>query len=729
MAYYNQNQNQDNSLGMNQKPEEDQNGTAPTALSSNAAGPTAAGPTAAPLSGNPVGQNSAPKAAASGMGGGFQGYKKANQGVATDRLNSAASKNVANQGQAAQTGINQATTQFGKKVEAGTLANRYQALSDVANTVNSARSFTAPKPAPAPLAASAEAPAAAPASPAPQAPGLADVAGVDRFKEVINAKYQGPESLRQAGLYEAASGKVGTAQDTINQTKTAAGREQMLANMYAKRGDYTRGQNKLDSAVLNSSQAGVQNLQNTAQAQGNLEQNLDKAQINSGNVAQNRTQEIRGIQEQARNAFTEGKKSEEAATDKRLNDMLVTPVMDANGKPLLKTDGTPMTQWDQLPESFKSVIKNKTADNAVAHEEDLQVVRASAPYKKAQQEMATAQAYLKNYKNKNSGGEFDGEGVARTMESNNIIKAAQEKIKGLESYNKKAINFNELESEILGVNDGEGLYRLGEKAIKTANADREKLVSKDEQSRQSILSQLAGLDNSDRLDTNLKFNNADKAGTQSVLDSLDTEATRKGLNEAEKNFQTSSNKTITGSGMKKNKTSGKKYYATDSANLKDVLKKSGYDFKGPNSGGVANADLLKSIANDSDTMVTGDPKGVGGAMDGWAGSIKNMGDGQDLGGGFLDFLGAGSGLSAVTGALGLGSLGSSVGGFLGSGSTAGESRSDAKRMARQDLIKRVQASLDKSGFDNRVGVSNNTNVTDRMSALQAMLAKLDKTNV
>lgn len=715
MAYYNQNQAPDSSLGMNKK-EDEQEQTAPATLSSNAAGPTAA-----PLSGNPVGQNmSAPasaKAASSGMGGSFQSYQKANQGTATNRLNEAANRNVANQGKAANTGITQATNQFNNKVESGTLANRYNAVSDVANTVNAARKTVA-----APLAptANTSAPQAAPAA----APVLPQVEGVDRFKEVINAKYQGPSSLRQAGLYEIASGKVENAQNTIGQAKTAAGREEMLANLYAKRGDYTRGQNKLDASLLNSSQAGVNALQDTAKAQGNLDQKLDKAQINSSNTAQNRSNEIGTIREEARNTFTQGKKAEEAATDKRLDDMLVTPVNGPDGKPMLKADGTPLTQWDQLPEAFKSVIRNKKADNAAQHVEDLKAVRVSPEYKLAQKNLQAAQNIPKRLQiTKPGGGTFS----IPNPEYETGVKAAQAKLNDLESYNEKAVNFNQMEANLLGVGSGEGLYKLGEKAIKTANADREKLVSRDEQARQAVLSQLAGLDLSDRLDTNLKFSNADKAGTQSVLDSYDAEATRKGLNEAEEGFQKFADRNITGTGVKKNKTSGKRYYANETANLKDLLKKSGYDFEKEASNQLGNEDLLKKIAGNTSGFTTQDPSGAAGAVGGMVDPIKNMGDGQSVGSNYLDLMGS-TGLNAITGALGLGSLGNAVGGMFGGGSTAGESKSDAKRMAREDLQRRVTSTLDNAGFENRVGVQNNDTVNTRMEALKAMLAGLDKTN-
>jgi hypothetical protein len=736
MAYYNQNQNnpQNSNLGMNQKKEDEQQqqqaGAAPVQLS-NAPSAEAGAPTATAAPTAPVNQPKSP--ASSGMGGGFSSYAKANQGVASDRLNQAAQRNVQGQGQMAQTGINQANTAFGKRVDQGSLANRYQAIQDVANLTNSARQITAPAaPAPAPQAAApagapplqaTATPAAAPASPV----GGLNQNDVNRFKEVINAQYKGPESLRQAGLYEGAADKVNTAQNTLNQTKTASGREEMLRNLFAQRGDYSRGLNKLDAAVLNSSQQGVQNLQNTAAAQGDLQNKLDKAQLQSSAQAQNRTQEISDIRNQARNTFSEGKKAEEAATEQRLSSVV--------------------KDWDKLPEHFKEIIRNKTTDNQKVQDEATAKFKAdngydaiSSQYSKAQADLAAAQNRVAhdNYA-------IPGQGYNTSYEqrqaSARALAAAQEKLNAVTGQkqtlddqiskltNQNAINFNDQEAGILGLQSGEGLYNLGENAIKTANADKERLVSKDEQARQAALASLAGLDQSNQLDTNLRYSNADKAGTQSALDALDLQGTRKAINEAENNFQDyAKNANIIGEGSKKNKTSGKRYYAQESANLGNLLQNAGYQFGQKNGTPAANPEVLRKLANVSSGQVSGDPNGVSGAMSGMIDPITNMGDGQSLGQNYADLAGTFTGTNLLTGALGLGSVGNFVGGLFGGGSTSAESKADAAGFARQDLQNKVQDALTSSGFQNRANIQNNSVTNTRQSALQQLLANLDKTN-
>lgn len=693
MAYYNSTQTNTNTSGMNEQDEDEKKNLQPVELSQ--------GISSAPGSENAKGMSNGqvgatPKpAASSGMGGGFQAYTKANQGAAQNRLNQAAVKNVNQQGQQAKAGINQATTEFGQRVNTGSLANRENAVQDVTDITNAARNVTAPAqqaPAPGTTVSSATNPTAQVGQ--TQQPNQAASAYVNplnpnqtsRFQQVINAKYQGPESLRQAGLYQLASDKVGKAQTTLDQSKTAQGREEMLRNLFAQRGDYTQGLNKLDASLLNASQSGVQALNQAAQAQGNLGQQLDQAQIGSANLAQNRTQEIQNIQNQAREAFSTGKKAEEAATEERL--------------------AAVVKDWDKLPEYFKQIIRNNP---------------------------------------------------------------------------KGALNLSAEEAGILGIGSGEGLYNLGENAIKTGVADKSKLISRDEQARQAALANLAGLDLSKRLDTNLLYGDASLAGTQTAMDALDTQGIRNALNQAEQGFRDyAEGATLTGTGMKKNKTSGKKYYASESANLGNLLSNAGYNFDAPMSQQVGNQDILKRLAGVSSGQAT--PA----VSTGLEGAYEGMGQGLETGGGSvgrdaLDAYGAATGANAITGALGLGTLtdattggintimnggpipglnegldaiglggiapsnksiidaltfgqGSNaisglVNAVFGGGANSRQSKSIASQLAMQDLQNKVSGALDSSGFQNRANIVDNQQTQDRTAALRALLANMDKTNV
>lgn len=698
MAYYNQNSGPStNALGMNEKKEDEQVPGQPVQLS-NGASPMAA--TNAPVQPN--------KPASSGMATGFQAYQKANQGAATNKLANAAKSNVQNLGQQATTAIGQATNKFGQKVDAGSLANRQQALQDVSNAVAAARNLTAPPKPVAPVASAQPqvsggniAPqAAAPATlPAPMtAVPMIDQAQQDRFKEVINAKYQGPESLRQAGLYNPAAEKVGVANQAIKNAGTAQGREELLRSMYEKRGDYNRGLNKLDTSLLNASQTGVQNLQNTAKDIGNVSSQLDKAQLQSGNLAQNRTQEIKGIRDQAKTTFSEGKKAEEAKTEERLS--------------------TVIKDWDKLPEYFKEILRNQ---------------------------------------------------------------------------DKGAVGLNSFESSVLGVGNGEGLYNMGENAIATAAANKGRLITRDEQARQAALSQLAGLDQSNTLDNGLLYGNADIAGTQTALDALDLEQTRRNFNDAEQSFRdTAENTNLTGEGMKKvsrGNAAGKKtkkYYATVSGNAGDFLENAGYDLDSEvgQGGGQTPADGQKLLqaalertsakrqgnANqeDNDKVIGGAAQGaaagaavgsaipvvgtgIGAAIGTGIGAIANAGtaDPYQIYSDLLRGMGGpaeavGKGIQDIRGGakdvyddtygkvfegVGLGKLGSGIGGMIGgidSGSMKKFGDAVANDHAVADLKNKYTNFLDGQGFNNRVDVVNNEKTTQRLSGLEALLAQIDK---
>jgi hypothetical protein len=225
----------------------------------------------------------------------------------------------------------------------------------------------------------------APTAPVEQAqPQYLDDAQQRRFADIINAKYAGPESLRQSGLLQPAAEKVTTAARQIKNAETAGGREELLRSMYGKNRDYTQGQSKLDALLLNTSGQGVSQLQEAAKAGGNLQQTLQQAEAGSQNLAQNRAQEISGIREKARETFGAGRTEEEVATEKRMTDLIETPVLDEAGNPVLKQDGTPMTEWDRLPEHFRNSLANKAAGTKKVKEEQLAAINTQyAPQIKA----------------------------------------------------------------------------------------------------------------------------------------------------------------------------------------------------------------------------------------------------------------------------------------------------------------------------------------------------------
>jgi hypothetical protein len=654
-----------------------QEGQAP--VTAEASQPTPAAPQAssAPAAAQPGQVN---QKAGSGTFTNLKNYLTANQG---NRISSAATQKVSNLATGAQKGITQASTGFGQKVEQGTLANRGQAVQDVAATTAAARGVEAIAPTPVvtpsatpPVAQAADAAApvteaVAPTAPVEQAqPQYLDDAQKKRFADIINAKYAGPESLRQSGLLQPAAEKVTTAARQIKNVETAGGREELLRSMYGKNRDYTQGQSKLDALLLNTSGQGVSQLQEAAKAGGNLQQTLQQAEAGSQNLAQNRAQEISGIREEARKTFGSGREKEELATEARIDSLVKTPVLDEAGKPVLKQDGTPMMEWDRLPEHFRASLAQKTASG------------------KAQWELSPEEA------------------------------------------------------AILGISSGEGLYNTSQENIKTTAADEEKLITQNEFARQQALSQLAGLDTSNALQKELKYKDQAKAGTQDLTKSLDTESFRNLLNEAQQGFKESAEgANLTGTGMKKvsrGNWSGKRtktYHASESGNVADMLRQAGYDVGATGEG-------TKSLLSDKDALAnylgaTSTNRADSGSMyaEGAArtaqGAATGAAIGTAVGGGVLSApaAGIGTGIGAIVGSvIGPNSSLSNVvgdlsGGRMSSSAMAKVGMGTAKAKAIEDLENKYKAYLQGQGFENRANIADTETTRARTAALNQLLQR------
>jgi hypothetical protein len=573
-----------------------------------------------------------PKATSSGMTS-FQNIQKANQGQATTRLNNAAVGSVNNQAQQAGTSINRATNAFNQKVDLGSLQNRDGAVDDVRNVVNQARQLTTEN-------------------------NQIDQPQQSRFQEVINAKYEGPQSLRQSGDYENAAGDVQKAQTALNQTKDAGGREELLKNLFSNYNNYNQGLNKLDSGILNASTEGVKGLQDAASQHGNIANRLDQAQIGSANLAQNRTQEIRGIRSQARDVFTQGKNEEQLGTDNRIQQVV--------------------DDWDKLPNYFKDIIRNKGTTNTEILNNTVNEFKTNSNYDQIQSRvnalapaikaMESAQKALK--KTNNTSQKFR---LSQTIKKGKKVLGEYTQLRGQlnslnkqlsninNTFNKNAVILNPFESAILGVNSGEGLYNMGEDVIRTNTYDRERLISQDEQLRLAALSQLGGLDRDSLLDTSLKYGNAEKAGTMSALDALNLDGVRSALNESEGDFRNWAEGTnITGRGHKKvsrGNAFGKKtknYYAKQKGNVGNMLSSAGYDLNselGTGQAAIGGRELLEAAlkasqtdrdaggADRADALATLAGMGAGGYAGAKAGTAIAPGAGTAIGAGVGGMLG------------------------------------------------------------------------------------------
>lgn len=547
----------------------------------------------------------------------LKSYLQAAQGGG--RVAQAATQRVQNVASQAQQGIGKAQEAFRTRMQTGSGAafrgtepDKYlteaqaaeQARARTESVLGTARGVTyqAPQKAEAaPETQQAEIPAPA----QPQAPAQAQQYFTpieqQQFADIINAQYQGPESLQQAGLYEQAARKAQTAQQALQQAQTAGGREQLLRDIFGRSRDYSRGQSKLDALLLNTSQQGVQSLQEQAQKAGNVQQQLQEAQNLSANEAARRAEAIQGIASGARTAFTEARTAEETATNERIKAI--------------------QDNWNKLPEYFKEALKSGK-------------------------------------------------------------------------------QLSQQEADLLGITAGAGLYNLSpEDIVKTNAAEAARLISKNELSRQLALQQLAASDKSKQLQKDLLYTDLEKAGTQTAADVINKQAIKDLLAKEEESFrEKAAQQDVIGYGVKKHKTTGKKYYAEEAANLKDILEKAGYDFNAPINQQLGDIDASGnlSIEKDPNSLLETNVSGTGVVQ------------------GIANVLSPGIGLGDV------------VGGLFGGGSSSKYAKSTAARLANEDLQRNLEKALQESGFYNRAAVGETEETKARQAALADILALQEK---
>jgi hypothetical protein len=646
----------------------------------------------------------APKQQKAGTGtfANLKTYLQAAQGGGQQRVAQAATQQVQRLGAGAQKGLQQAQKAFETRMQAGSLKGMETAGQEAKDIVGTARGTTYQAPEqPAPQAAQAPAQPvegeqpAQPAQPAqPQAPAQPQQyfspEQQQRFAEIINAQYQGPESLQQAGLYEQAAQKARTAQQAAQLTQTAMGREQLLKDVFGRTRDYGRGLSKLDALLLNASEQGVKQLQQQAQPALKAQEALQAEQNLSANTAAQRAQAIQQIASGARTSFTEGRTAEEQATEQRIDDMIKTPAkdesgnpiqkMDAQGKPMVDAEGKPvyMTEWDRLPEYFKNTIRTSAETNKQIQAEGIKKLEESTGLSgKRFDELPGQISQIQKKIDDIQRGMRKKNPREQSKAKDNINKLSESlktlqgefasykdfgtQLQGLRNMDMKQLRLSPEEMATLGISSGEGLYNLGQDLIGNVEARREKLISKDELSRQLALSQLAGLDVSNKLQKDLTYTDLEKAGTQDLMSSLDVAGIRERLDAQQKAFKESAEgATLTGTGSKKVSrgnawgSKSKTYTAEQSGNVADMLRQAGYDVAAQEPSQtrslLTDKDLLSRYLGATSTS-RGEEAGVGGKA--LEGTTAGAGTGAAIGTAITPGLGTavGAGIGAAVGGL------------------------------------------------------------------------------
>lgn len=297
------------------------------------------------------------------------------------------------------------------------------------------------------------------------------------------------------------------------------------------------------------------------------------------------------------------------------------------------------------------------------------------------------------------------------------LKDVEDNWNALPDYLKQAIaskgSLTQQELDLLGIQSGTGFYNLTpDQIISTNNAERERLITKNELSRQLALQQLANLDESKQLQKDLLYTDLEKAGTQTIEDALNKKAIQDTLKAQENEFaKTAGGLDLTGYGMKKHKQTGNKYYAEETGNLKDILERAGYSF------------LPSTIPEEAN--LTGASTGEASTYSGeksWTDPISSN----------ESFLSKSIStvpemiLNPIASLAGLNEL--DVAGLFGGGGTLPSSyaKNTAKRLANKDLQRKVLSNLKDMGFYNRAMAGESEQTKAREEALKQILARQEK---
>lgn len=342
----------------------------------------------------------------------------------------------------------------------------------------------------------------------------------------------------------------------------------------------------------------------------------------------------------------------------------------------------------------------------------------------------------------------------------------------LSQAGEEGLDLGSIEARTLGVKSGAGIFNLLTdpdqrkdvlKAIDTReNLERARLLSKDQQAQLAELERLARLSKEfgvegSGLGFKSEYQDASLAETQDALAALGLEQFGKKLTEAEKEFRKQAEQDITGVGKGKSKYQkglfrGRgtvKSTATETANLKNILKDQGYDFESDPSTYTtdANVDILKNIAKLSKGEAIAD-QGIDALSAQELGEIVALGD-PNLA--RIITRGAGAGIvpslvkdvgSALEDARILGDIGETFGkglkdigteaeaaldNIFGSGKSKAkkEAKAKAKKAAMKDLQKRLKEAFEESGVQKRIKVADTEETKLRQKQLADILKGID----
>lgn len=158
-----------------------------------------------------------------------------------------------------------------------------------------------------------------------------------KFAQAVNLQYQGPRSLEEAGLYGRVRSNLQDLDKLRQQTQSREGTQQYLRDVFGGRGDYTRGESKLDNILFGSDARNLQDLQQATEGVQDLDRAFSEVQEGTRGFASELGQTAQDFRSQARGTFQNIAGTRQSEIDDRLSQVV--------------------ENWDQLPEYFRNIFR------------------------------------------------------------------------------------------------------------------------------------------------------------------------------------------------------------------------------------------------------------------------------------------------------------------------------------------------------------------------------------
>jgi hypothetical protein len=525
-----------------------------------------------------------------------------------------------------------------------------------------------------------------------------------RFADIINARYSGPESLRATGAYDEALNRVNKAQDLATMSKTAGGREDLLNTLYARPGsEYTRGMSRLDAALLNTNKDAMQGIQTEAKQLGGMRDQLSRANVDTQLSARNRASEIANIRGQSREEFTKQQEAERALTEGRLDEAIASGNEFAQYFKDQLTGKTGTTNLNPYEAALLGVSSGEGLYNLggdAVKIANLERAKMVSQDEFARQKALADLAQLDKDQQLSTNLKYSDQALAGTQTAADALDVAGTRA----ALNEAEQRFRE---------DAEGANIVGTGSGKASKGNW--MGKKTKTAQTTIRNNVANMLKAAGYDMNSEIG---QNAAKSILSS--EEATSKFLTGAGTKNEISQDGTLQGAA------SGAATGASIGTSVAPGIgtaagAAAGYSVGGYLGGGTADPyqqqeEIFRSLGLEPIADAYRGTRDVG------ATTFDAIND-------VYKFTPSGAILNQIPGFSGLASnISSSIRG-IDTSALAKKAKQRANEAARKNLLQNYQNYLSGQGFTNRIGVSaTDKAAVDRLSGLQQLLSKLDKTN-